>query len=67
MLYGRATLSTAERHGSATTVGWRFLDNTHNRDLTFAAVQSGYAVTLYLQPSQKKACVGRGGSVQVSR
>lgn len=30
-------------------------------DLTFAAVQSGYAVTLYLQPSQKKACIGRSG------
>lgn len=28
-------------------------------DLTFAAVQLGYAVTQYRQPSQKKACIGR--------
>lgn len=38
-----------------------WLCDMHDHDLTFAAVQSGYAVTLYLQPSQKKACIGRNG------
>lgn len=31
---------------------------------TFAAVQSGYAVTLYLQPSQKNACIWHDPSQQ---